>query len=206
MGESKEYRVTLTKGFWMGKTEVTQGQWKSVMGKKPSRFTGAAAARPVDSVSWNDCQKFIEKANARLSGIRLRLPTEAEWEYACRAGTAGGGTLKPNEIGWHFVNSGGKVQPVGRKKPNDWGLCDMHGNVWEMCADWYGAYPSGDATDPTGPASGSLRVLRGGDYDDFALHCRSAYRYHINPSYRHYDYGVGFRLCCSAGLSDSGTE
>ena len=191
-----QHRVRLTKGFWLGKYPVTQRQWKSVMGSNPSYFKGDDL--PVEMVSWDDCQEFTKKVNAAL-GCGARLPTEAEWEYACRAGTTGayGGTGNLDEMGWFWNNSGETTHPVGQKKPNAWGLCDMHGNVCEWCADWDGDY-SGDAVDPTGPASGESRVLRGGGWYFNARHCRSANRYGHDPGYR-CNGRYGFRLCCSVG-------
>ena len=195
-GDETQHQVTLTRGFWLGETPVTQKQWKSVMGDNPSVFKGANL--PVEEVSWNDCQEFIQKVNAALN-CGARLPTEAEWEYACRAGTSGayGGTGELDELGWYDKNSGDKTHPVGQKKPNAWGLYDMHGNVWEWCSDWYGDYPSGSVTDPTGPSSGSSRVLRGGSWGCNARDCRSASRGRDYPGFR--DYYGGFRLLCSAG-------
>ena len=193
------HRVALTKGYWLGKYEVTQKQWQSVMGSNPSNWTGDNL--PVENVSWNDCQEFIRKINSRLN-CNARLPTEAEWEYACRAGTtgkcAGNGVL--DDMGWYNDNSGSKTHPVGMKRANAWGFHDMHGNVWEWCGDWYGNY-GGNATDPTGPASGSYRVLRGGCWLNFARDCRSANRFRFGPGYRS---GIfGFRLCCSAVLNET---
>lgn len=184
--------VTLTKGFWMGKTEVTQAQWKSVMGHNPSYDKGDD--RPVEMVSWDDCQEFCKNTG-------LQLPTEAQWEYACRAGSTGeyAGTGNLDDMGWYdgnsggkTHNSGGKTHPVGTKQPNAWGLYDMHGNVGEWCADWKGAYPEGAVTDPKGASSGSRRVARGGSWDDGAASCRSAYRGYDYPPSTHYD--LGFRL------------
>ena len=190
-----QHRVTLTKGFWMAKTEVTQRQWKSVMGNNPSRFKGDDL--PVENVIWKDCQEFCRKA-----GLGLRLPTEAEWEYACRAGSTGpyAGTGKLEDMGWYADNSGSETHPVGRKSPNAWGLCDMHGNVWEWCADWYQKdFGIATVTDPTGPASGSFRVLRGGCWHSFARYCRSADRNDDDPASRDGRNG-GFRPCSSAAL------
>ncbi|MBR4171223.1 MAG: SUMF1/EgtB/PvdO family nonheme iron enzyme [Kiritimatiellae bacterium] len=191
-----QHRVTLTRGFWMGEAPVTQEQWESVMGNNPSNFKGANL--PVEQVSWNDCQEFIKKVNSALD-CGARLPTEAEWEYACRAGTTGayGGSGNLDEMGWYDGNSGDKTHPVGQKKPNAWGLCDMHGNVWEWCSDWFGDYPSGSVTDPTGPSSGSYLVLRGGSWRSVAWGCRSAYRYGYDPDGRFNS--IGLRLLCSAG-------
>ena len=172
--ERPVHEVTLTKGFWMAKTEVTQAQWKSVMGNNPSNHEGDNL--PVECVSWFDCQEFCEKTG-------LSLPTEAEWEYACREGagitTDYAGTL--DDMGWYDRNSGGETHPVGQKRPNYWGLHDMHGNVWEWCADWYGGYPSGAVTDPTGAGSGDFRVLRGGCFSYYAWYCRSAHRSWYDP-------------------------
>ena len=175
----------------MAETEVTQGQWKGVMGDNPSEFKGDD--RPVENVSWDDCQKFIVKVNAQLAGERLRLPTEAEWEYACRAGTGGayGGTGNLDEMGWYDGNSGRRTHPVKQKRPNAWGLYDMHGNVWEWCADRYGEYPSGSATDPTGPSDGGGRVIRGGGWNGVARDCRSASRGGYEPGFR--GHSLGFR-------------
>ena len=163
------HEVALTKGFWMAKTEVTQAQWKSVMGYNRSWHEGDNL--PKEEATWNDCQEFCKKTG-------LSLPTEAEWEYACRAGTTGdyGGTGTLDDMGWYGGNSGVKTHPVGQKQPNAWGLFDMHGNVWEWCADWYGDYPNGPVTDPTGAGSGDYRVIRGGSYMDNASNCRSANR------------------------------
>ena len=193
-----EHRVTLTKGFWLGKVPVTQEQWLSVMESNPSYFKGEKC--PVDSVSWEDCQKFISKINEILN-CAARLPTEAEWEYACRAGTTGpyGGTGNIDDMGWYdntFLGFGLKSHPVAQKSPNAWGFYDMHGNVWEWCNDWYGNYSNRSVTDPTGPASGDRRVLRGGGWCNYARYCRSAHRGRHQPGFRSRNFG--FRLCCSA--------
>ncbi len=167
--DERQHEVILTEGFWMAKTEVTQKQWKSVMDDNPSYHKGDAL--PVENVSWDDCVEFCRR-------VGLALPTEAQWEYACRAGTEGAyaeaGGL--DALGWYAGNSGGKTHPVGRKRPNAWGLHDMHGNVWEWCADWYGDYPEGVVTNPTGVASGKNRVLRGGSFWSSPRNCRSANR------------------------------
>lgn len=192
-GNERQHRVTLTKGFWLAETEVTQKQWKSVMGCNPVSWkTDVQDDRPVYRLSWFDCQMFIRKVNASLdTWIEMRLPTEAQWEYACRAGATGayGGTGNPSEMGW--FGDGQDIHPVAKKKPNAWGLYDMHGNAEEWCADWYGEYPSEDVTDPTGPADGGRRgrVLRGGCWNFTPVACRSASRhslpqgsaYHLKP-------------------------
>ncbi|MEI6178599.1 MAG: SUMF1/EgtB/PvdO family nonheme iron enzyme, partial [Verrucomicrobiota bacterium] len=158
------HKVTLTKPYGIGKYEVTQEQWEKIMGANPSYFQGPK--NPVDSVTWNDCQSFVAKLNAKAPGRSFRLPTEAEWEYACRAGSTaaycfreGKGSLA--DYAWSRSNADNTNHPVGQKKPNAWGLHDMHGNVVEWCADRYGEYPASAVTDPQGPSSGSRRVLRG---------------------------------------------
>ncbi len=183
------HQVTLTKGFWIGKTEVTQAQWKSVMGSNPSDHKGDDL--PVERVTWDDCQEFCEK-------LGVQLPTEAQWEYACRAGSTGSfaGSGNLDEMGWYDDNSGGETHPVEQKTPNAWGLYDMHGNVWEWCADRYGDYPRGAVTDPEGSSSGSGRVRRGGSWDSSASDCTSSGRSRGDPSLAslNYGYDFGFRL------------
>jgi len=180
----RQHQVTLTKGFWMAKTEVTQKQWQSVMGYNPAKFKGDDL--PVECVSWEDCQEFCRKAG-------LQLPTEAQWEYACRAGSTGpyAGTGQLDDMGWHFSNSGGGAHPVGTKRANAWGLHDMHGNVWEWCADWFGNYPTGAVADPTGLVSGGCPVLRGGCWSDDVQSCRSACRSWGGPD--NHSWQNGFR-------------
>jgi formylglycine-generating enzyme required for sulfatase activity len=187
-GDETQYRVTLSKGFWLAETEVTQGQWKAVMGNNPSHFTGGDQL-PVEQVSWDDTQEFLRKMGL-LSGMAVRLPTEAEWEYACRAGTTtvfGHGDRlngKEGNIDGNFpypaLSSKGpflkKTVEVGSYPANQWGLRDMHGNVWEWCWDWYGEYPAVDVIDPKGATTGSERVFRGGSWRNSASSCRSANR------------------------------
>jgi len=163
--EEPAHQVTLS-DFYIGKHEVTQAQWKAVMGSNPSHFKGDNL--PVERVSWKDCQTFIRKLN-ELTGLRFRLPTEAEWEYTARGGNrsrgykySGGDDL--GSVGWYYGNSGNKTHPVGQKRANELGLHDMSGNVCEWCSDWYGDYSSFSQTNPTGPVSGKYRVIRGGDY------------------------------------------
>ena len=180
-----QHKVVLTKGFWMGETEVTQGQWKAVMGSNPSYFK-KGDDYPVEKVSWDDVQEFIKKVNqsGKLpKGMKVALPTEAQWEYACRAGSKGAyaGTGSLDDMGWYGNNAKGSTHPVGRKKANAWGVKDMHGNVWEWCSDWDGAYPRGVVTDPTGASGGSSRVFRGGSWRGTAGLCRSAFRFRLSP-------------------------
>ncbi len=194
-----QHEVTLTKGYWIGRTAVTQGQWKSVMGKNPSLFKGDNL--PVENVSWEDCQEFFQKVNTANPEIRLRLPTEAEWEFAARGGKESDGTVysgsdAPDDVAWYVDNSDWGFHPVGAKAPNGLGLYDMSGNVWEWCQDWYEEYPSGSVTDPTGPSSGVLRVLRGGGWRSFAGRCRVACRFRGSPAPR--NFRLGFR---AAGVS-----
>jgi formylglycine-generating enzyme required for sulfatase activity/predicted Ser/Thr protein kinase len=192
--DETQYKVVLTRGFWMAKTEVTQAQWQAVMGSNPSSFKGCNL--PVAKVSWNDAQEFLKKLIGRFGsadGGKMVLPTEAQWEYAARAGERGpysGGLI--DQVAWYGGNSR-SPHSVGTKKPNAWGLHDMHGNVWEWCVDWYDeTLPGG--VDPKGPALGSYRVLRGGSCSWFngAYYCRAAYRNYSAPTNAN-DY-IGFRL------------
>lgn len=187
--EKPVHKVTISQQFYLGKYEVTQAQWEAVMGSNPSGFKGATL--PVEQVSWEDCQEFIEKLNSKGIGT-FRLPTEAEWEYACRAGTTGDHAGNLDEMAWYKMNSDDKTHLVGTKKANPWGLYDMHGNVWEWCQDRYGDYPTGAVQDPAGAAGGSFRVFRGGSWNSRAYNCRSANRNRYSPSYR--SDGLGFRL------------
>jgi formylglycine-generating enzyme required for sulfatase activity len=189
-------RVTLTQPFWLGRTEVTQAQWVAVMGSNPSEFKGESL--PVENMSWDDAMEFCRKLTAqekqagRLpAGYAFTLPTEAQWEYACRAGTTGDYAGDPDAMAWYNNNSGGTTHPIGTKQANAWGLADMHGNVFEWCRDWYGNYPGGAVTDPKGAASGSFRVSRGGSWYFEASFARSAFRNSNSSAYRLYR--VGFR-------------
>jgi formylglycine-generating enzyme required for sulfatase activity len=194
--------VELTRGFWLAEAPVTQRLWQAVVGSNPSKFTGDD--RPVEQVSWDDCQVFLQKANGKHGGLNVRLPTEAEWEYACRAGTTGPTWLGKNEAGvlqriaWYDGNSGNETHPVKQKAANPWGLYDILGNVWEWCSDWLSlvGYPSGRVVDPTGPGdlAGAERVCRGGSWavDFWGLHPRAAYRSSYEPETR-IDI-LGFRL------------
>ena len=192
-----QHKVTLTKGFWIGETEITQNQWQALMGSNPSRFEGGL--NPVEDVSWSDAVSFcsqlndIEKQGGRVpDGYVYSLPTEAQWEYACRAGTTGAYAGVLGQMAWYGSNSGGKTHRVATKEPNKWGLYDMHGNVYEWCYDWYGDYDAKNATDPIGPSSGSDRVRRGGSWRYGAQNCRSANRYPYKPG--HSLSYLGFRL------------
>ena len=191
-GEQRVTRVRISRGFWLGRHEVTQDQWQAVMGTNPSHFFGCGSC-PVENVSWDDAQAFIGRLNRRAGGTRYRLPTEAEWEYAARAGTSGdryGANL--DAIAWYDSNSGERTHPVGRKVPNAWGLYDMLGNVWEWVHDWYDGYPGGSVADPRGAGSGSDRVRRGGCWILGAWLCRTSYRNPGPPGYRYRN--LGFRL------------
>jgi formylglycine-generating enzyme required for sulfatase activity len=196
--DETQHLVTISKPFWMGKTEVTQGQWQAVMGNNPSGFK--CNDLPVERVSWDDavsfCKKLTERAKAAgtlPAGYEYRLPTEAEWEYACRAGSTGSfaGT-GVDDLGWYSSNSDRKIHAVGTKQANAWGLYDMHGNVWEWCQDRYEVYPEGAVTDPTGPATGANRVCRGGCWLIGAKGCRAAYRGRGQPGSR--NNFMGFRV------------
>ena len=173
--DEAQHRVKLTRGFRLGMYEVTQEQWMSVMGSNPSDARGDDY--PVEQVSWDDAVEFCRKLSEK-EGRTYRLPTEAEWEYACRAGTTGAyaGTGNLDDMGWYAGNSGGRKQPVGRKQPNAWGLFDMHGNVWEWCLDWYYRYPQDTVVDPRGPESGAYRIRRGGGTTLPPRLCRAANR------------------------------
>jgi formylglycine-generating enzyme required for sulfatase activity len=196
-------QVTLTKPYWLGATEVTQGQWEAIMGNNPSKFRGANL--PVENVSYEDalefCRKLTERERAadRLpEGYEYTLPTEAQWEYACRAGTTGDYAGNLDAMGWYDGNSGERTHEVGGKQANGWGLYDTHGNVWEWCLDWYAKnYAGGNVTDPRGASSGSFRVNRGGSWSNEAVICRSAIRIAFTPGYRNSN--LGFRLALSSG-------
>jgi formylglycine-generating enzyme required for sulfatase activity/serine/threonine protein kinase len=179
--DETQHRVTISKGFWLAKTETTQAQWQAVMGGNPSYLRGDAL--PVENLSWNDIAGsggFIEKVNRSMptEGWRFSLPTEAQWEYACRAGTSLTYAVDLEQMAWYANNSDKRTHPVGKKKANAWGLHDMHGNLWEWCMDRHGDYPSGAVTDPQGAASGTNRLLRGGSWHDSELYCRADYRYY----------------------------
>ena len=201
--DETQHRVTVTQGFWLGQTEVTQAQWKAVMDSNPSNFVGDTL--PVDSVSWDDAIEFIKRLNAKVGKEVYRLPTEAEWEYACRAGTNTpfhtGKNLTTDQANYNgnYPYAGfpkgeyrEKTLPVGSFPGNAWGLQDMHGNLWEWCQDWKGDYAAGEQVDPGWPDSGARRVLRGGSWVGGGGGCRSAYRGGSTPGYRNHH--IGFRL------------
>ncbi len=186
-GEGPVHVVTLTRAFWLGVVPVTQAQWRAVMGTTPSHFEGDN--RPVEQVSWYAAQEFCW-AMSRQTGERFRLPTEAEWEYACRAGTttpyhSGEGVEALRQVGWcnyeAHADTARETRPVGRLRPNGFGLYDMHGNVWEWCADWFESYTGAEVVDPQGPASGRGRVVRGGSWYFAPRIARSAYRFWHTP-------------------------
>ena len=194
--EDPQHEVTITGAFYFGKYEVTQAQWESVMGSNPSYFSGKPN-NPVEQVSWDDCESFIENLNGMGLG-KFRLPTEAEWEYACRAGTTTrfywGDDQSETQIGnyaWYTENNSlFGTKEVDLKEPNAWGLYDMGGNVYEWCQDWYSSYSAMGQTDPGGPESGSNRVLRGGHWNYYARGCRSAHRNYDSPGYRYRYFGL----------------
>ncbi len=206
----KGFQVTLTRGFWMGETPVTQALWSAVMGVNPSCFRSAlSGSMPVGQVSWEDSVGFANEVS-RVMGLRpvyevsgkrvkwsqaapgFRLPTEAEWEYAARAGQdfqyAGSGDV--DLVAWTRGNSGGRPHPVGLKAPNAWGLRDMSGNVCEWCWDRYGGYPRADSADLTGSSRGRYRVVRGGSWFNVPLLARVAFRYRHEPGFRGFHFGL----------------
>ena len=206
-GNEIKHLVRINKDFYIAKYPVTQIQYKTVMGDNPSDSEGDN--KPVDVVNWFMAKEFCDKLNELTKSIRptdyrFDLPTEAQWEYACRAGTTtslnSGKDINNksyicsnlNEVGWYRYNSDGKTHPVGLKKPNAWGIYDMHGNVWEWCRDWYGDYPSDFCNDPEGPSKGSCRVVRGGNYYVNTFDCTSGFREYLDPN--EVMAGYGFRL------------
>jgi formylglycine-generating enzyme required for sulfatase activity len=218
----RRHEVTISRDYHLGMHEVTQAQYKKIMGKNPSNFQGDAVAErhpgtnrvvkdvdsanhPVEQVSWEDAVEFCQRLSAlpeeKKAGRVYRLPSEAEWEYACRAGSQTAYSFGSDEkslvnFGWYGRNSKEMTHAVGLKKANAWGLYDMHGNVWEWCADRYGEYPKGSATDPRGPEAGSSRVRRGGSWLNGAVYCRSAFRNWSDPSNR-LNF-LGFRVALSS--------
>ena len=209
--DEEQHQVTISKDYYLGVTEVTQGQYEKVMGTNPSYFQTRVIRKsdssmyPVEQVSWEDAVEFCKRLSAlpeeKKVGRVYRLPTEAEWEYACRAGSKtaysfGESARSLPDYAWFAGNANIQTHPVGEKKPNAWGLYDMHGNVWEWCSDWYGEYPKGAVSDPTGPREGLNGAGRGGSWINEAAYCRSAKRSRIAPSYRVSFFG--FRLALSS--------
>ena len=202
------HEVTISKSYYLCANEVTQGEYEKVMGNNPSEFKGAK--NPVEMVNWEDavsfCAKLSEVPEEKAAGRVYRLPTEAEWEYACRAGSTtsysfGETAESLGEYGWFGEGREGKTHPVGLKKPNRWGLYDMHGNVWEWCQDWDADFPPDASTDPQGPNGGTFRVFRGGCWNHDAVSGRSAKRYGrgLDPSFRYFIFG--FRVALSPSVS-----
>jgi formylglycine-generating enzyme required for sulfatase activity len=197
--ESPQYPVTLTQGYWLADSQVTQELWTSIAGKNPSRVPGDT--NPVEQISWSECLKWLPNVLEKVPTLQLSLPTEAQWEYACRAGSTSAYCFgdDPKELpkyGWFRENSKRKTHPVKQLQPNGWGLYDMHGNVWEWCSDWYGDYAASAQSDPTGPTKGSFRVIRGGCWNSPARDLRSACRFRFDPGSRYVN--LGFRLLSSA--------
>ena len=188
------HRVTISRAFELQVTEVTQAQWRAVMGTNPSQFPGDD--RPVERISWQDAQEFVRRLNRLDPGRGYRLPTEAEWEYACRAGSTEQRVDDLDDVAWWHRNSDNQTHPVGLKRANAWGLHDMIGNVWELTADWKDAYVAGPVTDPSGPEHGYYKVSRGGSWFDVAAAANPAFRSSPDPSYR--GNSLGFRLARSA--------
>ena len=207
--DETQHEVTISKDYYLGVYEVTQAQYEKVMGKNPSHFQGAIVGNenadlPVDRVSWEDavefCKKLSDLPEEKKAGRVYRLPTEAQWEYACRAGSKTAYSFDDEEgllpeYGWFNRNSSRRTHTVGLLEPNAWSLYDMHGNVWEWCSDWYEEYPKGAVSDPTGPKEGSIRVFRGGSGFNVAAICLSAIRGRSAPSLRNNN--IGFRLALS---------
>jgi formylglycine-generating enzyme required for sulfatase activity len=213
MGDASDgpaHLVHIARGYWLGRTEVTQAQWQAVMGNNPSEDEFKGPNQPVENVSWDDAMEFCRRVTASERsagrvpmGYEYTLPTEAEWEYACRAGTTGdyGGNGNLDHMGWYEGNSRGKTHDIASKAPNAWGLYDMHGNVWEWCYDLASSYANNEQTDPASlgvesdNTSGSGRVNRGGSWVNTAVNCQSTYRSGGGSGYR--GDGLGFRLALS---------
>ena len=192
--EKPIHNVRISKSFYIGQTEVTQELWMLVMEKNPSHFKGPV--NPVEKISWDDCKVFIERLNI-LTGLKFRLPTEAEWEYAARGGNKSrnftySGSNKIKDVCWYSANSGWTTRHVATKAPNELGIYDMSGNVWEWCEDVYDKhyYRNGALSDPKGPESGSFRVFRGGSFLNLSADNRVSYRYYESPSFKGLNLGL----------------
>ncbi len=199
-----QFHAVISHGYWLGKTQITQSQWMAIMGGNPSRFQQDGMNRPVENVNWHDAQAFCKELDDRFSqelpeGYRFALPTEAQWEYACRAGTqtkyhCGNSEDDLDRVAWHSGNSGGQTHPVAEKQPNPWGFYDMHGNVGEWCHDWAGDYPTGEAKGWEGPDKGLVRIVRPGTWGtpletgDFRCACRTCVEPDVKREW------IGFRL------------
>jgi formylglycine-generating enzyme required for sulfatase activity len=207
--DETQHRATLTQGYWLADSACTQALWQTVMGNNPANFQDDIN-NPVERVSWNDVQQFLQRLNGLVPGLTARLPIEAEWEYACRAGTktpfSFGDNITPEQVNYDgdYPYAGadkglnrGKTVSVKSLPPNPWGLYEMHGNVWEWCQDWYSDYPAEPVTDPVGPETGVGRVLRGGSWFDRGWFVRSAARSRYEPDYR--NSGIGFRFALGQG-------
>jgi formylglycine-generating enzyme required for sulfatase activity len=210
--EGPQHQVTVSHAFYMGKYEVTQAQWQAVMGTTVAQqrdksypaqpLWGEGGNYPMYFVNWDEAQEFIKRLNALNLHFIYRLPTEAEWEYAARAGTSGPYAGDLAAMAWYSANASdpsnllGKLNPVGQKQANGWGLYDMHGSLWEWCHDWYGDYNASRALDPSGPANGGMRMVRGGSWRNLAAYARSAYRSYFSPDYSHNN--IGFRVVATA--------
>jgi len=210
--EGPQHHVRVSNGFWLGQTPVTQAFYEAVVGQNPSHFQGDAR-RPVEQVSWDDAVSFCDRLNhlpSELGDLHARLPSEAEWEYACRAGTTAplysGKKLTSeyeacphlDELAWYDANSKSTTHPVGEKAPNAWGLYDMLGNVWEWCQDdWHGSYEGAPADGTAWTGEGGNRVHRGGGWASFARYCRCACRFHWEPGDRNFNLGFRFVLAFS---------
>jgi formylglycine-generating enzyme required for sulfatase activity len=203
LGSDDDTLVTLSRGYWIGRTEVTQEQWRAIMENLPSPSYFKGSDRPVENIAWSSAMEFgrklteRERAAGRLpAGYEYTLPTEAQWEYACRAGTTGPYAGNLADLAWFKVNSVNQTHPVAQKQPNAWNLYDMHGNVWEWCLDGYGGYPGGTAVDPMngyeGPSAAMLRIMRGGAYSNVAGQCRSGARHRGLLAFT--GSGCGFRI------------
>jgi formylglycine-generating enzyme required for sulfatase activity len=218
-GDEKQHQVTISNDYYLGVKQVTQLQYERVIGTTPSHFQkevvreSYSTTHPVENISWDDavmfCRLLSNLPTERKAGRIYRLPTEAEWEYACRAGSQtaysfGESSKLLSDYAWFEGNSDGQTHPVGEKKPNAWGLYDMHGNVFEWCSDWYGHYPTGAVNDPVGPEDGSGHVLRGGGCLFVAAYCRSAYRSWLKSSFgnRH----LGLRVALSPAETPRSAE